>query len=181
MAKKPTYEELERKFKELEKAVIERKRAEDALRESEELFRTVVETAPSLLQICDAENNNIYVSPNCEEIFGYTQEELRGEPIWWVHEDDMPRAKHLHDRTFREGVGGKNFEYKAVKKNGELLYASSSWEPLRDAEGKFKGIVFQTIDVTKRKRAEEERKQLEAQFQQAQKMESIGTLAGGIA
>ena len=148
MAKKSTYEELEQRVKELEKEILEHKRAREAIRKSEELFRTIVETAPSLLIICDTKGNNIYVSPNCEEIFGYTQEELQAEPIWWVHEDDMPRAKHLYDRTFSKGVGYKDFEYKAVKKNGELLHASSSWEPLRNAEGKFKGIVFQTIDVT---------------------------------
>ncbi|NOR04850.1 MAG: PAS domain S-box protein [Deltaproteobacteria bacterium] len=155
MAKKSTYEELEQRVKELEKEILEHRRAGEATRKSEELFKTIVETAPSLLIICDTKGNNIYVSPNCEEIFGYTQEELQAEPIWWVHEDDTPRANHLYDRTFSKGVGYKNFEYKAVKKNGELLYASSSWEPLRNAEGKFKGIVFQTIDVTDRVRAQE--------------------------
>ena len=135
--------------------ITERKRAEKALCEAEERFRTIVETASSLLMISDAEGNNLYVSPNCEEITGYTQEELRGEQIWWVHEDDTPRAKEVYDRIFREEVGGKNFEYKIVKKNGEVRYASSSWEPLKDEEGKFKGIVSQTIDITERKRAED--------------------------
>ncbi|MBK5191339.1 MAG: PAS domain S-box protein [Methanosarcinales archaeon] len=78
---------------------------------------------------------------------------------WWVHEDDTPRAKEFFERTLREGVGGKNFEYKAVRKNGELWYASSSWEPLKDEKGVFKGVVFQTIDITYRKRAEEDLKQ----------------------
>ena len=135
--------------------ITERKRAGEALQEAEARFRTIVETAPSLLIITDAEGNNIYVSPNCEEITGYTQEELRGEQIWWVHEDDTPRAKELFEHTFREGVGGKNFEYKIVKKSGEVRHASSSWVPLKDEKGKLKGIVFQTIDITERKRAEE--------------------------
>ena len=143
------------KFVDLRRDITERKRAEEMLRESEERFRTIVETAPSLLIITDAEGNNIYVSPSCEVITGYTQEELRGERIWWVHEDDTPMAKELFEHTFREGVGDKNFEYKAVKKNGDLWYASSSWEPLKDEKGKFKGIVFQTIDISERKQAEE--------------------------
>lgn len=133
-----------------------RKSAEEALRESEERFRTMVETAPSSLLISDAVGSNIYVSPNCETITGYNQEELHGRVVWWVHEDDTPRAKELFDRTFSEGVGYRDFEYKAVRKNGDLWYASSSWEPLRDAEGKFRGIVFQTIDITDRKQTEQE-------------------------
>jgi PAS domain S-box-containing protein len=146
--------------------ITERKRVEEALRESEERFRTIVETAPSLLLITDAEGNNIYVSPNCEEITGYTQEELQGRVVWWVHEDDRPRAKAIYDRTFREGVGCKDLEYKAVKKNGELWYGSSSWEPFRDAEGKLQGVVFQTTDITERKRVEEELQRL---YEQAQR------------
>jgi len=120
--------------------ITERKRAEEALREAEERFRTIVETAPSLLIITDAKGNNIYVSPNCEEITGYTQEELRGEPIWWVHEDDTPKAKELFEHTFREGVGDKNFEYKIVKKSGEVRHASSSWVPLKDEKGSRKNM-----------------------------------------
>jgi PAS domain S-box-containing protein len=145
--------EMRQRIAELEAEETERRRAEEALRESEERFRTIVETAPSLLLITDAKGNNIYVSPNCEGITGYTQEELQGQVVWWVHEDDTPRAKEVYDRTFREGVGCKGLEYKAVKKNGELWYASSSWEPFKDAKGKLEGVVFQTTDITKRKRA----------------------------
>jgi two-component system cell cycle sensor histidine kinase/response regulator CckA len=144
----------------VQKDITERKRAEEALRESEKRFRKIVETVPSLLVITDGKGNNLYVSPNCEEITGYTQEELQGQVVWWVHEDDTPRAKEVFERTYREGIAGKDLEYKAVKKNGELWYASSSWEPLGDAEGKLRGVVFQTTDITERKRAEEELRRL---------------------
>jgi len=135
--------------------ITERKLAEKALRDSEERFRTIVETAPSLLIITDVKGKNLYVSPNCEEITGYTQEEMQGELLWWVHEGDTQRAKELFERTFREEVGYKNFEYKIVKKNREVRYVSSSWEPLKGEDGEFKGIVFQTSDITERKRIEE--------------------------
>jgi PAS domain S-box-containing protein len=154
--------------------IAERKRAEEALRESEERFRTIVETAPSLLLITDAKGNNIYVSPNCEEITGYTQEELQGPLVWWVHEDDTPRAKEVYDRTFREGVGYKDLEYKAVKKDGELWYGSSSWEPFRDAEGKLQGIVFQTTDIAERKRVEEALRESEERFRAIFERAAIG-------
>jgi PAS domain S-box-containing protein len=134
--------------------ITERKKAEEALRENEERFRTMVETAPGMLMISDAKGNNIYVSPNCEKLTGYKQKELQSEMKWWVHEDDTPRARKIFERTFQKGVGGKDFEYKAVKKNGDIWYASSAWEPLRNKEGKLLGVVMQTIDITERKKTE---------------------------
>ena len=135
---------------------VEYKQMEEALRQAEERFRIIVGIAPSLLIITDVKGDNIYVSPNSEKMTGYTREELQGKFIWWVHEDDRPRAKEVFERAFREGVGDKDFEYKAVKKNGELWDALSSWEPVKDEKGSFNGVVFQTIDITKRKKAEEE-------------------------
>lgn len=142
----------------LKKEFKERKKMEGVMWESEELFRTIVETAPSLLQVVDENGKTVYISPNSKEIIGYSQEELMGKEVWWVHEDDTWKAKKLYDQTFTEKNGYKNFEYKAVKKNGDLWYASSSWEPLKDKDGKFKGVIFLTIDVTKRKQAEDELK-----------------------
>jgi len=147
--------ELRQRVSELEASETEHERAEEALKESEERFRSIVETAPSLLMITDAKGSNIYVSPNCEKITGYTQEEQLGRVKWWVHEDDVARVNQLFDRVFREGVGGRDLEFKAVKKNGELWHASSSWEPLTDKEGNLTGVVVQTIDITDRNRAQE--------------------------
>jgi len=155
MARKPTYEELEKRVKKLEKEAVERKRAEEALKESEERFRTIVETAPSLLTIIDTKGKNIYASPNCKEICGYTQEKLQSEKPWWVHEDDTTRVQKTYDRTFREALEWKNFEYKAVKKNGQVWYVSSSWKALKDSNGIVKGFVVQAIDITERKKNEE--------------------------
>ena len=153
-------DELSTANDQLKQQIEARKRAEKSLLEAKERFRTIVETAPSLLTITDEEGNNLYVSPNCKKITGYTQEELQGRVIWWVHEDDTPAAKEFFERTFRLGVGGKDFEYKAVRKNGEVWYASSSWEPFRDEQDKFLGIVFQTADITERKKTEEKVKYL---------------------
>lgn len=134
--------------------ITEFKKTEEMLRQNEERFRTIVETAPGMLMITDSDGKNIYISPNCKKLLGYSQEELMGKMIWWVHEDDTSRAKKIYEQTFQKGTGGKDFEYKAVKKNGEIWHASSSWEPLRDKEGKFQGVIMQTIDITERKRAE---------------------------
>jgi PAS domain S-box-containing protein len=136
----------------------------EALRTSEERFRTIVETAPGFLLITDTEGRTTYASPNCEEMTGITQEELQSELIWWVHEDDLPKAQEIVNRVFREGEAGRNFEYKAIKRGGTIWYASSSWEPFRDEQGTLKGVVLQTIDITERRQAEEALQESEEKF-----------------
>lgn len=146
------------------KDITERKQAEEALRENEERFRTMVETAPGMLMISDARGNNIYVSPKCEKLTGYTQEELQRTMRWWVHKDDTLKARKIFDQAFQEGKGGKDFEYKAVKKNGDIWYASSTWEPLWDKKGHLLGIVMQTVDITERKKTEEALRESEEKY-----------------
>ncbi|MEA1895588.1 MAG: PAS domain S-box protein [Euryarchaeota archaeon] len=135
--------------------ITDRKVAEERLRVAGEQFKMIVETAPSILMISDAEGKNTYVSPNCEEFTGYDPDEITYGVMQWVHEDDAKRAKNIFDRTFGRGVGCKDFEYKAVKKDGDVWYASSSWEPLITAKGEFSGAISQTIDITDRKAAED--------------------------
>ena len=140
------------------------KDTEQALRESEEKFRTIVETAPNLILISNEKGENIYVSPNCKEITGYSQQELLGKVRWWVHKDDIKKARKLFDLAFKKGTGYKNFEYKAVRKNGKIWYASSSWNSMKDENGEVKGLVLETIDITEKKQAEEQLKKSREQL-----------------
>jgi PAS domain-containing protein len=67
MPEKPTYEELEKRVKELEQAESERKRSEDALMKNEDIFRTLLALAPSGIYLCDAQGNCQYANPRwCE-------------------------------------------------------------------------------------------------------------------
>ncbi|MBN1694337.1 PAS domain S-box protein [candidate division WOR-3 bacterium] len=154
--------------------ITKRIKAEKALKQNEQRFRLIVETMPSLLVITDKEGKNLYVSPNCEEITGYSKKELENNFIWWVHEDDLGRAKKVFDKSYKEHTDGRNFEYKAVKKDGKIWYASSAWEPIIDEKGTFQGMILQTIDIS-------DKKIMEQEIAKAQKLESIGILAGGIA
>jgi len=154
--------------------VTERIKAVKALKQNEQRFRLIVETIPSLLVITNKEGENIYVSPNCKEITGYNRKELEKNFIWWVHEDDNDKARKIFEKSYKKHTGGTNFEYKAIRKDGQIWYASSSWEPIMDDKGYFQGIVLQTIDIS-------DKKIMEQEIAKTQKLESIGILAGGIA
>jgi PAS domain S-box-containing protein len=137
---------------------------EQKLRESEQLYRTIVETAPGMLVICDSKGRNLYVSANCRNITGYTREELLGKIVWWVHEDDTPRMKALLKDTLENQISGHNVEFKGVKKDGEIWFGSQSWEPIKDTQGTMVEFVMQVIDITDRKKMEETLKQSEHRF-----------------
>jgi PAS domain S-box-containing protein len=144
--------------------ISERRSAEEALRESEQLYRTIVETAPGMLIICDSYGKNLYVSSNCKNITGYTQEELIGKFVWWVHEDDTPRMKALLKDTLENQISGHNVKFKGIKKDGEIWYGSQSWEPIKDSQGTMIEFVIQVIDITDSKKMEETLKQSENRF-----------------
>lgn len=137
--------------------ITKKKKAEIALFESEERFRTIVETVPSLLIITDVEGHNLYISPNCFEITGYTQEEMRNNFLWWTEGNNSSTAREIFEKYFfRNTIFVKDYEYKLHKKNGEIWYASSSWVPIKGNEGDIKGFVVQTLNITKRKNAEKQ-------------------------
>ncbi len=81
--------------------ISERRNAEEALRESEKLYRTIVETAPGMLIICDSLGKNVYASANCVNMTGYSPEELIGKSICWVHQDDRPRMKVILEEALK--------------------------------------------------------------------------------
>ncbi len=140
------------------------RKAEKMHMDSEERFRTIVESTPGLLMITDTKGKFTYISPNCEKLTGYTREELLNTRKWWVHEDDQSKTMELFARVINKGFSNRNFEFKAVKKNGELWHASSFWEPLKDNTGKVYSVVSQTFDITERKQVEEALKESERKY-----------------
>jgi PAS domain S-box-containing protein len=158
------------------------RQSEMALRESETLFRTIVEASPSFLMIVDIGGNVIYASPNCEQYTGYTPIELQGKVTWWVHDSDLARITESFRDAFQEGLsGGSNVDFRAVKKNGEEWFASASWRLLRDWKEEVKALVVQVTDVTDRRRMEKERSEIQQKAYVSSRLASVGEMAAGIA
>lgn len=81
MTKKPTYKELEKKVRELEKKDLQNKQAEKALEKSETKYRTLVENANSIILRWDPKGNMIYLNPYGLQFFKYGEEEIKGKQV----------------------------------------------------------------------------------------------------
>jgi PAS domain S-box-containing protein len=168
------YEQLNREMK-------ERQRAQDALRESEERFREMAEMMPQAVFETDITGKLTFANRKAFDNFGYSQQDFdRG-----VNSLDMlvPEDHQQAGENITKIMGGEEIglnEYTALRKDGSNFPAMVHSATIV-REGKTLGIRGFIIDITDRKKAEEERRRLETQFHQAQKLETIGTLAGGIA
>jgi PAS domain S-box-containing protein len=156
--------------------ITNRMAAEAELRASEERFREVVENINEVFWMTDATKNRIlYISPGYEKIWGRPAAELYRAPNVWIdaiHVDD--RARVLEAARTKQASGQYDETYRIVRPDGTVRWIHDQAYPVRDPDGGVSRVVGVAEDVT-------ENKKLEEQFLRAQRMEAIGTLAGGIA
>jgi PAS domain S-box-containing protein len=154
--------------------VTERRRAQAALEESERRFRALIENNADAIALLAADGTIVHGSPATQAILGYTPEEFAGlNAVSLVHPEDLARVRP----QLAAGLRGPS---RRVVAEARVRHKDGTW---RLCEGTFanllrdpavRAIVANYRDVT-------ERRQLEAQLRQAQKMEAVGRLAGGIA
>ena len=153
--------------------VTDHKRAEEALLASEEHYRTIFESTATANIIITEDSTILMANNNFAVLSGYAKQELEGKISWtiFIHKDDLEKMKAYHKmRRLIDGSAPPSYEFRFINRKGEIreLFISVAIIPGT------KESIASLIDITKRK-------QLETQLIQAQKMESVGRLAGGVA
>jgi len=136
--------------------ITEQNRAEKALRESEERFRSYVENVNDVVFCLTAEGVFTYVSPNWKEAFGYELDETVGRSFApFVHPDDVATCVAFLQKVLRTGEKLTNVEYRVIRKDGSLSWYSANGSYLRDAENDQLSFLGIGRDINERKMAEE--------------------------
>ncbi len=170
------------------KEVEDRRRAEEELRVSreeyrelyessrrrEEEYRSLLHSSADAIVLFDLEGRVRYVSPSFTRTFGWEPEEVRGRTMSFVPAEEKDRTVAILRALREQGTGFQGFETRRSTRDGRILDVSISTSRYNDHQGRPAGILMVLRDVT-------ETRKLQAQLQHAQKMESIGTIASGVA
>jgi len=134
--------------------ITERKRADDALRESEERYRRIVETAQEGIWQVDATGQTTYINKRMADLLGHTIDEVYQAPaLDFV--DDAYREMVREVTTWRHGSATAHFDIRYHHRSGVAVWGQVSANPLYDRQGQFLGTLAMVTDITQRKQAEE--------------------------
>ncbi len=161
--------------------ITERKEAEEYLKKSEARLRSVFEASPFGIGLIGKNRELLWHNKSTARMLGYSSEEIRGKNTRMLYLNDA-EFERVGDaiKTLGPGKRTSDLETRWVRKDGSAFDCHIR-HALLNPESEDSAILAIAEDLTERKKEEEEKKKLEAQLNQAQKMEAIGVLAGGVA
>jgi two-component system cell cycle sensor histidine kinase/response regulator CckA len=158
--------------------LTELRRTGEALRAAEERFTTAFRSAPVMVTLQDMTGLFLDINDEALRVAGFSRDEVIGHTALetgWISPDNRQR---LHEEIRTKGrIAGMEMEFRA--KDGRTIVCLVSGEPIQMLGRQCLAIV--SIDITDRRRIEDERERLQAELAQSQKMEAVGRLAGGVA
>jgi two-component system cell cycle sensor histidine kinase/response regulator CckA len=161
--------------------ITERKRAEEALDTSVDRFRALIENSAEEVAILDADLKPVYVSPSVFRESGYGLEEgITLDILATVHPDERPMAEKNLRKCLKQPGVSMPFQTRLVRSDGSCRWVEGVITNLLE-QPRVEGLVVNYHDITASKHAEQEHERFAAELLQAQKMEAVGKLAGGVA
>jgi len=165
--------------------ITARRRAEDELRTSEERYALALAGSDESIYDWDLRTDLLYMPPRTQELLGLPvghswRNRDEWAPLVQYHPDDVPRRRKAMD----EHISGRTSMYDIevrILLNGAYRWLHQRGRALRDAEGRACRVTGSIVDITERKREQDEMLRLESRLRQAERFEAMGTLAGGIA
>ncbi len=169
--------------------IVVKEELADSLSKSEKKYRFLADNVVDLIWTTDTDLNMTYITPSVEPILGFTVEEwLRFKPKDYFTPESYLVARNIYNEELNRirDTGNVNpkpvvFESELMKKNGSTLWVENTVKIFTDEDKALSGIFFFSRDISERKEAEAQKRLLEEQLTQTQKMESLGRLSGGIA
>jgi PAS domain S-box-containing protein len=162
--------------------ITERKKAEAALRESEEKYRTILNSIAELYYEVDLTGNLTFFNPSMVEILGYSKEELMGmNNRRYMDDATAKKVYETFNQVYRTGNPTKALDWELIRKDGSKRYLEISVSLMRDSKDQPIGFYGIGRDITERKRTEEQARLHQQQIMQASKMVALGTLVSSMA
>jgi len=152
-------------FRGIVRDITERKKAEEALRQSEERYRTILENIEEGYYEVDLAGNFTFINDSMCRIYGYPKEELTGmNDRQYTDQETAKKVFRAYNQVYRTGEPGRVFDYELVRKDKTKRYVEASISLRQDSSGEpigFRGIVR---DINERKKAEEALRQSEEKY-----------------
>jgi PAS domain S-box-containing protein len=162
--------------------ILQRKRAEEALKESEGRFRTAFENASVGMTLVSFEGVYLEVNAAMARMMGYEAADLVGRPVTdFTHPEDKGRRSQFIEALIQSRIASGEQERRFIHRDGSVVWTRIWASVQHDQEGNPLYFISLVQDITAAKKADEDNRRLQTQLLQAQKMEAIGSLAGGIA
>ena len=161
--------------------ITERKWAEEKLCENVSFLQTIMDAMPHPVFYKDTGGRYMGCNRAFEQFYGVPREDVIGKTVYDISPRDLAERYETADRELLNNPGTQSYEAAIQSADGlrhdVIFHKATFFSP----DGRLAGIIGSVLDITKLRRAEEERRGAETQLRQAQKMEALGTLAGGIA
>jgi PAS domain S-box-containing protein len=162
--------------------IVERVKAEQALRESEEKYRTILQSIEEGYYEVDLEGNLTFFNESMRRQLGFSREELTGmNNREYMSAETARRVFETFNQVYKTGEPAKALDLEMIAKDGNKKYVELSVSLIQDPEGRPIGFRGVGRDISERKKAEEQAELHQQQLMQASKMVALGTLVSGVA